>query len=57
MKPAFDTNIKGAFIGWKLGAIFELTNGQIWQQTDNTYQYQYLYRPEAVVDSWIMHRK
>jgi hypothetical protein len=49
MKPDFDTNIKGAFRGWKRGTRFELTNGQIWEQTETKYQYQYLYRPEAVV--------
>lgn len=48
--PRFDSTIKGAFKGWRRGALFEFTNGQVWEQTDGTYDYQYLYRPEAVVD-------
>ena len=48
-RERLETQIKGAFKGWKSKAVFELANGQTWQQTDYTYHYQYAYRPEVVI--------
>ncbi|MDX3966049.1 MAG: hypothetical protein QHD01_05550 [Bradyrhizobium sp.] len=44
--------IKGACRGYKRGNTFELTNGQVWEQTSHEYQYQYAYRPDAELDAW-----
>ena len=35
----------GAFTGYNPGAVFRLTNGQVWQQCRYKYQYKYKYRP------------
>jgi hypothetical protein len=37
----------GAFTGYNGGAIFRLTNGQVWQQRLYKYKYKYKYRPSA----------
>jgi len=37
--------LAGAFTGYHGGAIFRLTNGQIWQQRRYKYKYKYKYRP------------
>src|ERR1700722_14725076 len=36
----------GAFRGYNGGAIFKLTNGQVWQQLRYKYKYKYKYRPK-----------
>jgi hypothetical protein len=43
--------LKGATTGYKLGARFELTNGQVWEQTSSEYDYQYWYRPDVLLDA------
>lgn len=45
-----ESTIKGAFRGFKRGAVFELTNGQVWEQTDPVSENQSLYRPEVKID-------
>jgi hypothetical protein len=43
--------IKGSCNGYKRGNTFELTSGQIWEQTCSTYSYSYSYRPDALLDA------
>ena len=42
-----DSKIKGAFRGWGRDMVFELANGQKWQQARYKYKYRYKYRPVA----------
>ena len=44
-----ETRIKGTFRGWDGDTIFEMVNGQIWQQTSYSYTYHYAYRPQVVI--------
>lgn len=41
--------IRGAFKGWKRGALFKLTNGQAWEQLGYDYRYKYIYSPRATI--------
>lgn len=41
------TQLLGAFSGYNDGAIFRLTNGQVWQQRRYKYKYKYKYRPHV----------
>ena len=43
------SRIKENFRGFKNGAIFKLTNGQIWEQTSYEYEYVYKYNPEVTI--------
>ena len=43
--------IRGSCSGYKRGAVFELTNGQTWEQTSYEYQYSYSYRPDIELDA------
>ena len=43
--------MQGASEGYKHGAKFELTNGQVWEQTTSTYRYAYRYRPDVIIDA------
>jgi hypothetical protein len=43
------TNIKGAFRGYKGGAVFELANGQVWKQSEQKCLHQYLYAPAVTI--------
>lgn len=45
IEPVIHAHIKGAFNGWQGNSIYELDNGQIWQQQTYAYQYAYAYRP------------
>lgn len=46
------SRIRGAFRGWDGHSIYQLDNGQIWQQDRYMYTYHYAYRPEAqIVDN------
>jgi hypothetical protein len=40
-----NSQLVGAFTGYNSGAIFRLTNGQVWQQRYYKYKYIYKYRP------------
>lgn len=44
-----ESQIYGAFTGWHGDALFKLTNGQYWLQTEYKYRYQYMYRPSVVI--------
>jgi hypothetical protein len=41
------SQIEGEFTGYNDGAVFKLTNGQIWQQRKYKYKYKYKYRPRV----------
>lgn len=50
MKLVVESQIKGAFRGWKGGTnVFQLTNGQAWKQSHYKYQYHYAYQPKAKI--------
>ncbi|MBB3144934.1 hypothetical protein FHS21_001335 [Phyllobacterium trifolii] len=42
--------IKGHTEGYHVGAIFELSNGQVWQQTSDEYEYIYQFMPDVLLD-------
>ena len=44
-----ESEVDGSFEGWKGETIVKLANGQIWQQTEYHYEYDYAYRPEVLV--------
>lgn len=44
-----ESQIEGEFSGWEGETIFELTNGQIWQQSTYAYTYTYKYRPRVSI--------
>jgi len=44
---AFNSHISEDFEGWEGESIYQLDNGQIWQQTDYKYKYKYKYRPKV----------
>src|SRR4051794_22219483 len=37
--------VLGEFTGWNGSSVFQLTNGQVWQQATYDYEYHYAYRP------------
>lgn len=41
--------ISSDFDGWDGDTIFELCNGQIWQQSSYAYTYHYAYRPDVII--------
>ena len=43
------SQLEGAFSGYHGGAVFRLTNGQVWQQRRYKYEYKYKYRPKVRV--------
>lgn len=45
------SRLAGAFTGYHSGAIFRLTNGQVWQQCRYKYKYKYKYRPRVRIYS------
>lgn len=46
---AVKSKITDEFEGYDYGNLYELDNGQIWKQTDYTYQYHYAYRPNVTI--------
>ena len=44
-----DSRIDGDFEGWDGDRVFELPNGQKWQQVRYRYRYRYRYSPRARV--------
>lgn len=46
-----NSQLVGAFTGYNGGAVFRLTNGQVWQQRRHKYQYRYKFRPRVRVYS------
>ena len=49
--PAINSSIDGTFEGWDGDTIFTLMNGQIWQQTEYDYMYDYDYMPSVTIFS------
>lgn len=49
MRVVTEGQIDGAFSGWDGDTYYNLTNGQVWQQTHHKYAYHYAYRPNARV--------
>ncbi len=47
--PAVESTIRGDFKGWEGETIFQLDNGQIWQQAEYDYMYSYQYRPDVTI--------
>ncbi len=47
--PAVESTISGEFTGWEGETIFKLDNGQIWQQAEFDYTYDYEYRPDVTI--------
>lgn len=46
---AIESEISGDFHGWDGETIFKLTNGQIWQQAEYDYEYEYAFQPEVTI--------
>ncbi|MFC2032071.1 hypothetical protein ACFLUS_01680 [Chloroflexota bacterium] len=46
-----ESHINGTFEGWDGDTVFELRNGQIWQQASYSYTYHYAYSPEVFIYS------
>lgn len=42
-----NSQVVGEFTGYNDGAVFQLTNGQVWQQSRYKYNYKYKYRPRV----------
>lgn len=47
--PAIESSISGEFHGWDGETVFQLTNGQIWQQAEYSYDYTYDYWPRVTI--------
>jgi hypothetical protein len=47
--PAIESAIKGTFKGWTGDTVFQLDNGQIWQQAEYDYTYSYAYHPDVTI--------
>ncbi len=43
------SQIPGNFLGAKPGAQYELANGQVWAQAEDTRQFSYAYRPQVTI--------
>lgn len=43
------SKINGDYNGWDGETIYELTNGQVWQQSSYSYEYSYSYMPEVII--------
>ena len=44
-----ESKINGEFKGWEGETTYELTNGQVWQQSSHTYKYKYAHMPKALI--------
>lgn len=43
--------LKGSTDGYSLGTKFELTNGQVWEQTNGEDEYLHQFMPEVLLDT------
>jgi hypothetical protein len=43
------SRIKGEFKGWNGKSVYELLNGEIWEQASNRYKYKYAYMPNVTI--------
>lgn len=46
---AIESRIDGTFEGWSGDTMFQLQNGQVWQQSSYAYWYHYAYCPEVII--------
>ena len=44
-----ESGIEGEFEGWAGETIFNLANGQVWQQALYAYTYHYAFRPKVMI--------
>ena len=44
-----ESKINGEFKGWEGETTYELSNGQVWQQSKYKYQYKYAYMPRVLI--------
>ncbi len=44
-----ESKISGEFKGWEGETVYELLNGQVWQQSQYKYVYKYAYMPDALI--------
>ena len=44
-----ESKINGEFKGWEGETIYELTNGQVWQQSHYKYEYKYAHMPDVLI--------
>lgn len=49
MSTVVKSRIQGEFHGWSGDGVYQLANGQVWQQVRYKYRYKYKYRPRAIV--------
>jgi hypothetical protein len=49
MKLVAETKINGEFSGWDGETVFELANGQKWQQARFKHQYRFKYMPRVKI--------
>lgn len=49
-----NSRIEDEFEGYEYGNLYELTNGQVWQQISPTYRYSYKYRPKVTIRNGYM---
>jgi len=49
ISDVLESQIAGNFNGWAGDTVYELTNGQAWQQSSYEYDYTYAYMPNAVI--------
>lgn len=44
-----ESRIEGTFEGWDGDTLFQLENGQVWQQSSYAYLYHYAYNPNVCI--------
>lgn len=49
MQKLTESKIKGTFRGWPGRGVFELANGEIWEQVEYNYLYRNTDQPQATV--------
>lgn len=49
ISEVLESRISGEFKGWEGDTMYQLTNGQYWQQSDYHYHYHYAYSPEVLI--------
>ncbi len=49
ISDVIESQINGEFNGWEGETIYELTNGQVWQQSTYDYEYTYSYMPDVFI--------
>jgi hypothetical protein len=49
LRVLFESYVAGSTTGFDGSSVFELENGQVWEQTEFYYYYHYAYRPKVVI--------